>query len=79
MLKRDGAGIMALLNEALALSGRDAQAKIAELIPRLDEANRECAEVVRLLDDLSNLDLQQRQELAQRIRRFWYVAIYEEA
>ena len=30
VLKRDGAGIMALLNEALALSGRDAQAKIAE-------------------------------------------------
>ena len=47
----------------------DAQEKLTDLIPRLDEANRECAEVVRLLDDLSNLDLQQRQNLAQRIRR----------
>jgi murein DD-endopeptidase MepM/ murein hydrolase activator NlpD len=47
----------------------NAQAKLADLIPRLDEANRECAEVVRLLDDLSNLDVQQRQDLAQRIRR----------
>jgi hypothetical protein len=47
---------------------RDARARIDQLLLRLGQANKAFANAARPLDNLSELDSQQRQELAARIR-----------
>src|SRR4051794_36658661 len=42
--------------------------QIDDLLPKLDAANQACANATKPLERLAELDLHQRQELAQRIR-----------
>jgi hypothetical protein len=42
--------------------------QIDDLLPKLDEANQACVNATKPLDRLAELDLHQRQQLAERIR-----------
>ena len=57
---RNGSEVLGRLQEA--------GARIDELLPRLEQANKAFANVTRPLDNISELDSQQRQKLAGRIR-----------
>ena len=47
---------------------QETRARIDELLPRLEQANKAFADVTRPLHNIAELDSQQRQELAARIR-----------